>query len=168
MVKYDKLAAANFYFKGTGITVSVEGSKDTGVEVNTQGTRHLGAAVGTTTFKQLYVTNKVANWTEAVKNLAVIAQSEPHAAFSAFTHALQCQWTFLSRVMPDIADLFAPLEHAIRTVFLKSLLKKDVNDIERAMLALPARLGGLGILNPIESSYISHENSKFISDLWLT
>ena len=131
--------------------------------MNTQGTRHLGAAVGTTTFKQLYVTNKVANWTEAVKNLAVIAQSELHAAFSAFTHALQCQWTFLSRVMPDIADLFAPLEHAIRTVFLKSLLKKDVNDIERAMLALPARLGGLGILNPIESSYISHENSKFIS-----
>ena len=31
------------------------------------------------------------------------------------------------------------------------------------MLALPARLGGLGILNPIESYPISHENSKFIS-----
>ena len=43
VVKSDKLAAANFYFKGTGITVSVEGSKDTGVEMNTQGTRHLGA-----------------------------------------------------------------------------------------------------------------------------
>ena len=62
-----------------------------------------------------------------------------------------------------ISEQFRPLEKTIRTVFLKDLLKKDVNDIERDLIALPARLGGLGISNPVDATHIAHENSKFIS-----
>ena len=163
VVKPERLAAASFHFKGTGVVISTEGSKDTGVEINTQGTRHLGAAVGTHSFKNYFVSNKVSSWVDSVKSLSIIAATEPHAAFSAFTHALQCQWTFLSRTMPGIAELFAPLECAIRTHFLKALLKKDVNDIERDMLALPARLGGLGIPSPCDGAQTSHINSLYIS-----
>ena len=141
----------------------MDGSKDTGVEINSQGTRHLGAAVGTDGFKKYFIERKVELWVEAVKKLAEIAKTEPHAAYSAFTHALQCQWTFLSRAMPGIAEQFKPLEFTIRTIFLKTLLNKDVNDNEREILALPARLGGLGIPNPAESTHIAHENSRFIS-----
>ena len=108
-----------------------------GVEINTQGTRHLGAAIGTHDFKILFVTKKVNNWIESVKNLSLIAESEPHAAFSAFTHAIECQWVFLSRVMPYIYSSVEPLELAIRTIFLQSLLKKNVNDNKRDLLALP-------------------------------
>ena len=163
VVKAGKLEAAKASFKDTGVTVSIEGSKDTGIEVNAQGARHLGAAVGTCKFKKHFISNKVDNWIESVKNLASIAESEPHAAFATFTHALQSQWTFLSRAMPDISDQFEPLEKVIRTVFLKALLKKDVNDTERDMIALPARLGGLGIPNPVNATHIAHVNSKFIS-----
>jgi hypothetical protein len=99
----------------------------------------------------------------AVKKLAVIATTQPHAAFATFTQCLQGQWTFLSRAMPDTSALFKPLEDTIRADFIRSLLKRDVNDLERDMLSLPARMGGLGIYKPIEECLISHTNSVCIS-----
>ena len=60
--------------------------------------------------------------------------------------------------MPDIFDLFEPLEHIIRTVFIKTLIKADANDVKRDMLGLPASLGGLGITNPVMFTPLSHTN----------
>ena len=51
---------------------------------------------------------------------------------------------------------------AIKSVFIKALLKRDVNDRERDMLSLPARLGGLGIGKPTEECLIAHTNSVYI------
>ena len=46
-------------------------------------------------------------------------------------------------------DLLSPLEAVIRTELLPSLTGRDApNDLERDFLGLPARLGGLGIVNP--------------------
>ena len=140
--------------------------KDTGIEINADGTRHLGAAVGTPNFKTLYVSKKISTWIKAVENLAEIGATEPHAAFSAFTHCLQSQWTFVSRAMPDISALFEPLEQAIRHGLLKTLLRRDVSDCERELISLPARFGGLGIFNPTESSNIAYQNSSASLSLW--
>ena len=114
-------------------------------------------------YKRCYAKAKIDRWIETVKSLAKIAEVEPHAAFTAYTRSLQCQWTFLARVMPDISDLFEPLERIIRTVFIKTLIKRDANDVERDMLELPARLGGLGRTNPVLSTSRSHTNSLIIS-----
>ena len=95
-------------FKGTNVSVQVEGSKDTGVEVVTTGARHLGAAVGTKGFQEECVRNMVHTWVECVKKLTSIAQTEPHAAYAAYTHCLQSQWTFLCRTMPASAAWFQP------------------------------------------------------------
>ena len=100
VAKPDRLEHAKKVFHGSGIDVQTEGSKDTGIEIITEGTRHLGAAVGTTEFKRSYVKKKVDNWIAAVKKLAQIAASEPHAAYSAYTQCLQGQWTFVCRSMP--------------------------------------------------------------------
>ena len=108
--------------------VKTDGSKDSGIEVITEGTRHLGAAVGTTEFKRSYIAKKVDNWISALKRLTLIAASEPHAAYSAFTQCLQGQWTFVCRSMPCASELFQPLEDTIRSTFLPTLLKRDVND----------------------------------------
>ena len=137
--------------------------KDTGFEINCEGTRHLGAAVGNSAFKESYVKLKVDNWVLAVKKLAVIATTQPHAAFAAFSHCLQGQWTFLSRAMPGTSDLFQPLEQTIRADFIRALLKREVNDLERDMLSLPARMGGMGIYKPAEECLISNINSEYIS-----
>ena len=77
----------------------------------------MGAAVGTKEFKADSVNKKIDGWIAALKKLAVVATSQPHAAFSAFT-CMQGQWTFLSRSMPDISPLFERLEAVIRLEFI--------------------------------------------------
>jgi hypothetical protein len=85
LTKPERYAQAKKVFKGSGVTVQTEGSKDTGIEINCEGTRHLGAAVGNAAFKHQYIKQKIDNWISSVKKLAEIAATQPHAAFSTFT-----------------------------------------------------------------------------------
>jgi len=161
--KPERAEEARRLFKGTDVDVLINGCKDSGVELNCEGTRHLGAAVGTEDFKTRFVKTKVTNWVQAVEKLAVVAQSQPHAAFASFTHCLQSQWTFLARSMPRTSPLFQPLEDAIRKVLIPALLRRDVTDLERDILGLPARFGGLGLYKPTEECQLAHDNSLLIS-----
>ena len=164
VTKPERFEHAKKVFRGSGVQVQMEGSKDSGIEINCEGTRHLGAAVGNSSFKKSYIKQKVDGWIYAVKKLADVAATQPHAAFAAFTHCLQGQWTFLSRAMSGTSDMFKPLEDVIRADFIRALLRREVNDLERDMLSLPARLGGMGIYKPAEECLISNTNSMYISD----
>ena len=84
--------------------------------------RHLGAPVTTETFQHEYIKKKTDGWIDCVESLATIAETEPHAAFAAYTHCLQCNWTFLCRTMPGAAALFQPLD-VIRKVFIETYQK---------------------------------------------
>jgi len=64
--------------------------------------------------------------------------------------------------MPGSPQLFQPLEDTIRTVFIPALLRRDVNDLERDLLSLPARMGGMGICKPTEECIVSHTNSVYV------
>ena len=56
------------------------------------------------------------------------------------------------------------LEEAIRYKFLPAITGQSaLSDVERELLALPSRLGGLGIINPVTSSDIQHLASINIS-----
>ena len=80
----------------------------------------------------------------------------PHSAYSAFTHGLSSRWTFVSRTMSDIQNLLVPLEHAIHEYLLPALTgRPSCSSLERSYLALPVRLGGLGIANPTETSALA-------------
>ena len=64
-------------------------------------------------------------------------------------HGFSSKWNFLLRTCPGIADLFQPLENAIRQKFIPSLTSKDPpNDLVRDLFSLPFRYGGLSISNP--------------------
>ena len=76
---------------------------------------------------------------------------------------MQGQWTFICRAMPDVSPLFLRLEEAIRMTFLPALLRRQVNDLEREVLSMPARMGGLGICKPQVLCVDAHENSKKLS-----
>ena len=65
--------------------------------------------------------------------------------------------------MPGSPQLFQPLEDTIRKVFIPALIRREVNDLERDLLSLPARMGGLGITKPTDECLISHTNSLFVS-----
>lgn len=163
VVKEERMQEARKIFRGSKVHVKAEGSKDTGVEINCEGTRHLGAVVGSSTFKQSYITQKIEKWVLAVKKLAGVVTTQPHAAYAAFTHSLQGQWTFLCRAVPEVGHLFAPLEDAIRHDLIRAFLKRQDNNLERDMLSRPARMGGMGIFNPTEECVIAITNSAYIS-----
>ena len=134
--------------------------KGTGVRFTSEGMRHLGAAIGSRQFKESYLQEKIDEWVEGVERLAKIAAIEPQVAFSAFIQRMQSRWTFVTRTVANISELMQPLEDAIRQKFLPSLLGREVNDLERELFTLPARHGGLGIVNPCTQSDQHFSNSE--------
>ena len=74
------------------------------------------------------------------------------------------RWTFIQRTIKKISDLFQPLEKTINTIFIPALLGvKSITDLERRLLALPYRYGGLGIRNPVNTADLAYKSSAKIS-----
>ena len=135
VVKPELVETANEIFQGTGISISTEGR------------RYLGGAIVTTAFRNQLIDQKVREWVEEIKTLSEIAKREPHAAFAAFTHGLSSR-----------------CENAIRSLFIPTLTGHSApSDLVRDLLALPANLGGIGLLNPLDISANQHFTSKKIS-----
>ena len=113
---------------------------NTGVQITKEGRRNLGAALGTQSFTEEFVSKQVQKWTEKVKRLATIAESQPHAAYAALTHGLVGRWSYLSRTVSNITDLLQPLEDAIRHHLIPALAGRiGITDMEReiSLLFLP-------------------------------
>ena len=104
------------------------------------------------------------SWVDELERLSRMATTQPHAAFAAFTHRLSGRWTYLARTTPHIEDLIKRLEEAIRRVFIPNLTSRNAfNNTERDMLALPPRLGGLGISDPSKKSALHYSTCETIS-----
>ena len=128
---------------------AIEVFDGTGVQITAEGKRHLGAAIGSRSFAEEYVGRKVEEWTEEIKRLAKVAVSQPHAAYAAFTHGMSSRWTYLMRTIPNLHDILLPLEEAICQHLIPALTgRTSCSTAERDLLALPVRLGGLGLANP--------------------
>ena len=56
------------------------------------------------------------------------------------------------RTLPDIENLLQPLEHAISEVLTPSLIGRNCFETARDLVALPVRMGGLGLINPSVSA----------------
>ena len=143
--------------------------QSTGVQITTEGRRLLGAPLGTSKFKDEYLNEKVSAWTRQIVQLAAIARTQPRAAFSAYTHALLGRLTLLARVTSDLVDHLQPLETEICRSFLPSLTGRPVpGEGVRSLLALPPRLGGLGIINPTTAFVKEHKHSKEVCEALTT
>ena len=136
---------------------------NTGIAIELEGERHLGAVIGNAEFKEKYVKKKVDNWVKDVQQLSDIAKDEPQIALSAFTKALCMRWGFVQRTISDISHIFQPLEEVIRDTFIPAIVGRKISDVERRLLALPVRFGGIGVLNPVETSDIEYQTSLKIT-----
>ena len=126
IVKEQFLDEARRQFQGTNVNITVHGK------------RHLGAAIGSREYTEQYVDDKVKVWTQQLLQLAEISTSQPHAAYAAFVHRLSSRWTYLSRTIPEVSDLFQPLEDAIHQVFIPSLTgRPPCSKLIRDLLAIP-------------------------------
>ena len=83
---------------------------DTNVKVTKEGERHMGAVIGSSTFKELWISEKVNKWITDIEELAEIAKEEPQAVYASFTKAISNRWTHIQRTVPGISHLFLPLE----------------------------------------------------------
>jgi len=136
IVKAEHHELAKKIFAGCGVGITVEGK------------RHLGAAIGSPTFVKHYMSEKVDYWVSCVRKLSVIAKIHPHVAYCAYTHGLVGKWTYFLRTLPDISDLLCSLELTIVKEFIPAVTGRCVSDLERDLLALPVRMGGLGLCDP--------------------
>ena len=151
VVKSEKEAKARELFDSTGIIIE------------TQGTRHLGAALGKRSFLEQYVTQKVQKWEKEIETLSTFAVTEPQAAYAAFVFGIKGKWNFLQRTVPHIGHLFQPLENSLSNKFLVNLTGHQLSPLERDVMSLPSRNGGLGIHNPAITSENNFEDSKTIT-----
>ena len=120
---------------------------DTNVQITSEGRPYLGSALGSPHFVNQFVSEKVQRWSTELKQLSSIAISQPHAAFAAYTHGISSKWSYISRTIPNIGYHLQKLEDIVRCELIPNLTgRPPPNDSERLLMALPARLGCLGIL----------------------
>ena len=148
-MKEEHYEAANATFAGSGI------------QVTRLGRQYSGSAIRSAEFSEAFVKMKVEGWVYEIEQLSLIAKTHPHAAYAAYTHGLGHKWKFLLRTIPNIGDLLTPLETAIRHSLIPSITgKSDLNDHMRRIMALPTRLGGLGLDNPQSKSESEYSASR--------
>ena len=144
---------------------AISAFEGTNVNVTCKGRPYLGSPLGSPDYINTFVSEKVDQWSGELKLLSAIATTQPHAAFAAFSHGLTSKWSFLSRTTPHISHHFLTLENIIRSNFIPSLTgQPPPNDLNRALFALPARLGGLGIRNPVTASDMEFDVSRKICE----
>ena len=96
-----------------------------------------------------------------VEECVEFALSQPQAYYAAFTYGLKHRWTYFLRTLPDLKDLLAHLEQAIVDVLIPSIRGHYCTQDELELLALPVRMGGIGLTNPSQeaaSEYVASAN----------
>ena len=138
---------------------------DLEVQISTKGRPYLGGAIGSRDFVSQFVKQKVEGWVDEIRCLTRISSTQPHAAFTAFTHGVSAKWIYMSRVVPNIGELLQPVEDAVRHHLLPALTgRHSFSEVERKLFALPARLGGLGICNAVSEADLAHQASLKVSE----
>ena len=137
--------------------------KDTAVNVTVQGQKHLGAVIGSKEYLEEYVSEKVTNWVSEVTKLAEFALSQLQACYAAYTFGLKHRWTYFLRTLPDIQDLLEPLENAISKILIPAITEHICSRLDWDILALPVRLGGLGMTNPCLEAHLEQSSSSLLS-----
>ena len=122
---------------------------DTGVSITSAGRPLLGSPIGKSTYQEEFVSRQVSDrvgtkFEEAVKD----CRETPQVAFTAFTHGLAGTWGYLARTCGDIDNQCSALEGVIRRELIPAMTGRNVSDVERDLLGLRARFGGLGLPNP--------------------
>ena len=96
VVKEDALDSVREVFDGTDIHITTEGH------------RYLGGVIGSEAFEQQFLQQKVQDWISDLRKLSVIAESQPHAAYSAYSRGLSFRWNYFFRVCSLSSCLFQP------------------------------------------------------------
>ena len=135
----------------------------TDVQFTTEGKRHLGACVGSSNFKNKYCSDMVSKWCKEVELLAEIAKFHPHSAYCGYVNGYQHKYTYYFRTIPGFEEYVKPLDDILTYVFIPTLFGGPISKVERELIALPTRYGGLGIHELAEKAPRDFTASKTIT-----
>ena len=122
-----------------------------GVKV-VSGSRFLGGYIRDDHGHKEYVKMKVQSWVDSVYCLSDAAKQQPQAVYAALVKSIQCEWAFLQRVVANSSELFLALKDTIREVFWPSSFGSVVFNSEADLFALPTRMSGMGVCDPVQIS----------------
>ena len=107
----------------------------------------------------------VNNWKDKLIHLSKIAEMKPQAAYATFIWGFKSKFTYFLRTISDIHDYFQPIEDTIANKFIPAISGgRTVNDVERELISLPTRYGGLA--KPIikDIARMEYANSRRITE----
>ena len=137
---------------------------NTQINIKTSGRKYLGSYIGTAIDKSDYANKAMNCWIAELKVLCRIARSEPHAAYTCFVSGFRHRITYLTRVIPDFCKALKLLDAFINEQFLPVLTEGyHCSEIERKLISLPVRFGGLGIPIFSEIAYQEYVFSKRVT-----
>lgn len=120
---------------------AIDAFEGTQINITTDGISHLGAALGRKSFSESFVKRKVESWSE---EFVLPPLPEPILTYCFFMWPSE-QVEISHKDLTNIGPQLKPLEDIIRSKALSG--KAAPNDLERDLLALPPRLGGLATAN---------------------
>jgi hypothetical protein len=136
----------------------------TDIKITSDGHEFLGSFLGTREATEQFVSNQITEWEKDINALVEIAASEPQLAYSAYIYGTSRRWQFVCRTTPGITTAMKRLEELIRLKLIPAIMGgRDVSDELRSILQLPARMGGMGFLNPSHESNWEYQNSKLVT-----
>ena len=73
---------------------------------------------------------------------------------------MQFEWSYLQRILPSCEEAFTPIWNTLYQYFWPAIFEGTISDHEKQLFSIPARLGGMGVRNPIESAKIAYTTSR--------
>ena len=111
------------------------------------------------------MTQKVYTWLDELNTLSDIARFDPQAAYSCFVSGYKHKLTYIMRTIPNISHQLEKIDDLILRKFIKAITGGIyVNSVERYLLSLPAKYGGLGIHIFSGLTDIEFQNSQIMSE----
>ena len=162
---YPQASKSWLIVKPTVMTKAKRMFEGTHIQITQNGKRHLGAIVGSLAYRNEFLSEKVNRWYNEIRLLSEIARIEPQAAYSCFVSGYKHKFTYCMRTIPNIGDLLKPIDEIILTKFIPAITGGIViNDLERKLISLPVKYGGLGLPVYSELSDREYENSILITE----
>ncbi len=94
--------------------------------------------------------------------MADFAITQPQASYAVYTFGLKHRWTYFLRILP-IQDLLQPLDDSISNYLLSALVDHNFTPLERDILAIPVKKGGIEVTNPCFEAPLEHSASKKVT-----
>lgn len=91
------------------------------MNITTRGKRHLGACIGSEDYQQEYCGDLVERWTKDLEPLCEIADTQPQAAYAAFTKGYKSKFSYFIRTIEGFEQFTEPIDSLLSDKFLPAL-----------------------------------------------